>query len=128
MRAAALSDPPIDLKTGAGHITTAKFDPAGRWLATDDGSGALALWNMEGAAPRLAPLGPGQPSLSGLVFDARGHHLAGVDNAGNVRLWELRSNVLLTIACRAAGRNLTTEEWSRFIGPEPYRATCADQR
>jgi WD40 repeat protein len=127
-RTSAANEPPIDLKTGAGNITTAKFDPSGRWLATDDGSGGLALWNMEGASPRLAPLGAGQPSLSGIVFDARGEHLAGVDNAGNVRLWELRSNVLLAIACRAAGRNLTVEEWSRFIGSEPYRSTCGDER
>ena len=123
----ASSEPPIDLKTGAGNITTARFDPFGRWLATDDGAGGLALWNMEGAAPRLAPLGAGQPSLSGIVFDTRGEHLAGTDNAGNVRLWELRSNVLLSIACRAAGRNLTAEEWTRFIGSEPYRETCSDR-
>ncbi len=117
-------DSPIDLETGAGNITTARFDPSGRWLATDDGSGGLALWNMEGASPRLAPLGARQPSLSGIVFDARGEHLAGVDKAGNVQLWELRANELLWLACNAAGRNLTSEEWTRFIGPEPYRPTC----
>jgi hypothetical protein len=80
---------------------------------------------MEGAAPRLAPLGARESALSEIVFGARGEHLAGADKAGNVRLWELRSSVLVLIACRTAGRNLTREEWTRFFGSEPYRDTCS---
>ena len=32
----------------------------------------------------------------------------------------------LAIACRRAGRNLTCEEWRRFVGEEPYTATCPE--
>jgi hypothetical protein len=27
-------------------------------------------------------------------------------------------------ACQAAGRNLSREEWERYMGQEPYRAMC----
>jgi hypothetical protein len=29
-------------------------------------------------------------------------------------------------ACRAAGRNLTLEEWQRYLGDRPYELTCPD--
>jgi len=31
---------------------------------------------------------------------------------------------LLKVACQRAPRNLTRTEWRRFMGNEPYRATC----
>ena len=30
------------------------------------------------------------------------------------------------MACAAAGRNLTEEEWGRYFADEPYRDTCPD--
>ncbi|MDG2112371.1 MAG: hypothetical protein P8N02_07145 [Actinomycetota bacterium] len=40
-------------------------------------------------------------------------------------LWNLDTSTWFDIACQAAGRNLTSEEWKQF-GPrnEEYRATC----
>jgi WD40 repeat protein len=127
-RMTAPADTPVVLETGAGTTTAASFDPAGRWLAIIDGAGRLTLWNMEGATPRLAPLPSGPAELSEVVFDPRGERLATTDRAGNVLLWELRTASLLERACRVAGRDLTREEWNRFIDLEPYRATCRTDR
>jgi hypothetical protein len=42
-------------------------------------------------------------------------------------VWNLNTDEWAEIACRAAGRNMTVEEWDQF-GPEdePYRATCEE--
>lgn len=42
-----------------------------------------------------------------------------------VSRWNLDPDQWERLACLAAGRNLTTDEWSEHVGDEPYRATCA---
>jgi WD40 repeat protein len=46
---------------------------------------------------------------------------------GEARVWDLDPEHWAQIACHAAGRNLTREEWERYLGAdEPYRATCEE--
>jgi len=43
-----------------------------------------------------------------------------------VQLWDLDPDVWREAACRLAGRNLTRDEWERYMPQgEPYRATCS---
>ena len=37
------------------------------------------------------------------------------------------STTLRALACSLAGRNLTADEWTQFMGGVPYRLTCPDQ-
>jgi hypothetical protein len=42
-------------------------------------------------------------------------------------VWDLTPGDWADIACRAAGRNMTREEWEQFSwSDEPYRRTCAE--
>jgi hypothetical protein len=42
-----------------------------------------------------------------------------------VQLWDLDPGAWRDAACRLAGRNLSRDEWDRYMPPdEPYRATC----
>jgi hypothetical protein len=45
---------------------------------------------------------------------------------GTVFLWDIDVESWKSRACRRANRNLTFEEWGRFFGEEPYRATCPE--
>ncbi len=80
-----------------------------------------SLWDLD------AGVQIGDPFPNDASFKLDGvdgpHLLTGVDQY--LLDWNLDTQRWPTIACRAAGRNLTTEEWSRF-GPagEPYAATC----
>lgn len=38
--------------------------------------------------------------------------------------WDLTPEALLGGACQVAGRDLTEEEWSTYVGDEPYVRTC----
>jgi hypothetical protein len=40
------------------------------------------------------------------------------------RLWDLRLEELVKVACRTAGRNLTKEEWQLYMGNQLYQRTC----
>jgi len=41
-------------------------------------------------------------------------------------LWDVAVEAWQTRACRAAGRNLTAEEWQRYLGDRPYELTCPE--
>jgi hypothetical protein len=45
---------------------------------------------------------------------------------GTINLWRLRSDELKILACRTAGRNMTTEEWATYLPGQPYTDQCAD--
>lgn len=39
--------------------------------------------------------------------------------------WSLHADDLIETACRLAGRDLTEDEWPKYVGDSvPYRAAC----
>ena len=94
---------------------------AGDLMVTGDSEGTVWLWN--GTAPRpLTTIGGSsavlRPDGGALLLwrDGRAYELS------------LDEDHLLATACAAAGRNLTEQEWNRYLGPdEPYRQTCPGQ-
>jgi WD40 repeat protein len=99
-------------------------DPPGRWLAIGGRDGTARVWSL--ADPQAGPilLGGHQREVWALAFDPSGNRLATASSDGTVRLWDLRLENLLHLACRAAGRELTREEWSLYLPGSEYRATC----
>jgi hypothetical protein len=41
-----------------------------------------------------------------------------------VTLWDMDNAHWTELACSIVNRNLTREEWERFLPSEPYRAAC----
>lgn len=62
-------------------------------------------------------------SKSPAIFTPDGRYLVTVRDTG-ARLWEISPSDMAHEACARAARNLTREEWQRFVGREPYRKTC----
>ncbi len=62
-----------------------------------------------------------------VVFSPNGQYLGSRDQRGKVKLWRLWPDDPVSEACRRVRRNLTDEEWRRYIGDEPYRKTCEVQ-
>jgi hypothetical protein len=62
-----------------------------------------------------------------LAFSGDGRWLIGDPiYDSTVRLWPLRTDELIRLACRTAGRNLTQEEWALYFPGEDYRTTCTE--
>ncbi len=79
----------------------------------------------------LRPLGPGlfptseYEVISGAAFSPDGHQL--VLSERRQQLWLLDGDVerWRARACRLAGRDLTEDEWARYVPDTAYRKTCS---
>jgi WD40 repeat protein/DNA-binding SARP family transcriptional activator len=112
-------------KVAALPVSSIAFDPTGTILATGGGGdGITKLWTLP-ALQRYGADFPGHPGMwvhAGYTPD--GSRLIVVFADGGGVVWPASVTAWMRHACRVAGRNLTREEWSRFIGTRAYVKTC----
>jgi len=94
-------------------------------LASGGGDGKIKLWPKDGAGePAVLSHGSWVYSLA-VLADGR---LASGGGDGNVKLWLVDEQKLIAALCLRAGRNLTKDEWARYIGSDtPWQPSCRDR-
>jgi WD40 repeat protein len=117
-----LNQEPFKLVGHKGRVFGVQFSPDSQWLATAAEDNTIRLWNP--SEPQAAPvILQGHNSAVGpLAFSADGHWL--LSGSTDARLWRVNGEDLSAVACRTAGRNLTPEEWQRYLPGKPYHQTC----
>ncbi|MGH8908275.1 MAG: hypothetical protein ACRD0K_17645 [Egibacteraceae bacterium] len=116
--------PPFIGHTGA--VEGPAFSPDGKTLATASNDGTLRLWDVATGEQIAQPLGPSD-RLWGVAFSPDGATIASASADYTIRLWPLALDAWVRHACIVADRNLTQDEWDRFVGPDrPYVRACAD--
>jgi WD40 repeat protein/DNA-binding SARP family transcriptional activator/energy-coupling factor transporter ATP-binding protein EcfA2 len=109
----------------AAPVASIAFDPSGSRFATTGGSdGSTKLW----FTPTLQQQGSdlqGQPGTWGnAVFSPDGSKLIAIADDGKGFEWSATPNAWKQHACAVAGRNLTREEWARFVTGHSYAPVC----
>ncbi|GCD92168.1 BTAD domain-containing putative transcriptional regulator [Nocardioides sp. LS1] len=101
------------------------FSPDGSQLVTAGGNGSVVLWDSATGTPVSEITAPNNFLVSA-GFRPDGHSLLVAPWSGDpaVYLWDPSPEHAIAFACRAVGRDLTTEEWQQYFGDEPYRSTC----
>jgi WD40 repeat protein len=62
--------------------------------------------------------------LYNVTVSPNGRYVATISDENVVTVWMWRVADAIDQACRRLTRNLTFDEWQRYLGNEPYRKTC----
>jgi WD40 repeat protein len=112
----------VPLANQSGWISALAVTPDGRTLAVGDSDGGLVLCDLFDGQ-RLGPSLRADPgAVLGLAWMPDGS--LEVRSPETTTLWHANPGSWHTQACAVANRNLTCSEWRRYLGGEPYRATC----
>jgi WD40 repeat protein/class 3 adenylate cyclase len=111
----------------AAPVASIDFAPSGEMFATAGGSdGLVKLWST-GTQQQFGSTFAGPPGTFGNArFTPDGSKLVVVYGDGSGFVWATSIDAWRRHACHVAGRNLTREEWSRYVGSRSYTAVCAD--
>jgi WD40 repeat protein len=103
------------------------FSPDGTLLASGGSDSMIRLWDVERRQTLGLPLVGHPAPVANVVFSPDGTKLASFSNDSTIILWDLDLRSWINHACTLASRNLTQEEWERFVGSSrPYERTCQD--
>ena len=124
-----------DLATGqpvlpplAGHthwVLSAAFSPDETTLATGSRDGGIILWDLGTGRALGSPLvGGNEGWVMALAYAADGEHLLAASTT-RVTRWDAGLTSWRENACTLAGRDLSSEEWARYLPDLPYEPTCS---
>ena len=129
----------VPLVAHKNFVRTIEFSPDGRFIASGGDDGAAILWDLKSRQP-VAEFRHGSSVLSGdgtartpravnhVSFSPDGKILATDGPENDILLWDVDVVSWQRQACQRINRNLSSEEWSRYIGETPYRETCPSGR
>jgi DNA-binding SARP family transcriptional activator/WD40 repeat protein len=109
----------------ASPVASIAFAPGGDTFATTGSSDGVAkLWTAK-TRQQFGAAFPGDPSEWGSArYTPDGSKLIVVYQDGKGFVWPVSGRAWADHACAVAGRNLTREEWSRFVGGRRYVNVC----
>ena len=96
------------------------------FFATTGGSDGLAkLWSTSTLRQFGSSFAREQGAWGSAAFTPDGSKLVVVWDNGHGDVWPTNVRAWERHACFVAGRQLTREEWSRFVGRRAYKPACA---
>jgi WD40 repeat protein len=104
-------------------LISVTFSPDGQTLASGGDDGSVILWDIATGLPYDTTMAGHTSAVPSVAFSLDGQTLASSSVDGTIILWNMDWHAH---ACRAAGRNLTAEEWQRYLPDRPYELTCPD--
>jgi WD40 repeat protein len=103
------------------YVIAVAFSPNGKHLATASGTTAR-VWDVATGEEVFRVTQSEQ--VNDVAFSPDGEHLATASYNDTARVWLWQRQDLFEEACSRLSRNLTKDEWQRYLGDEPYHKTC----
>ena len=107
-------------------VSSIAFNPQLPFFATTGGSDGLAkLWSTRTSQVFGSSFPGEQAAWGSAAFTPDGSKLVVVWDDGHGDVWPTRLPAWEQHACLVAGRQLTREEWARYVGGRSYRPSCS---
>ncbi len=106
-----------------GLVTALAFSPEDKVMATGGQDGKLILWDFATHQPLGRPLYGKGDEILGLAFRPKTGELAVLADKG-LLIWKIDEASWRRVACRIANRNLTVQEWNKFLGSAERPRSC----
>ncbi len=114
------------LRLAGAPVRTIALSPDDRMLAAGAADGTITLWDLADGQAIGHPLRSHRTGLASLSFSRDGRFLASAAGDGPAVIWTVDPSAWRKLAEQLVRRNLTHEEWIRFVGSgTPYRRTFA---
>ena len=101
------------------HWVTSLAFGRDKLLASGSADKTIIVWDIATRHPIAPPIKSHIGLVSGLAFSPDSQSLASASSDGSVRLWDINVQAWQKRARNIANRNLTVDEWSRYIGDDP---------
>jgi WD40 repeat protein len=84
---------------------------------------AIRLWDAKNGVPLGEPLGATSSWFSNVFFAEDGKHVVAATDRHTLRAWPVL-DAWAEALCEKVPRNMTPQEWDRWIGAVPYACQC----
>jgi WD40 repeat protein len=95
-------------------------------LASGGGDGRIKLWPAKGTGEPVVLTHGGTIQSLAVLLDGR-LGSAGNDVDSVIKLWLVNEEKLIAALCLRAGRNLSKDEWARYMGDTPRLPRCRNR-
>jgi WD40 repeat protein len=118
---------PTILRGHQGNVTSVAFSPDGTTVASGSSDDTIRFWNLADPAAEPTILSGHEDTVRSVAFSPDGTTVASGSIDQTIRLWNPHTKFLAELACQKVWRNLTREEWARFMPSDmAYRVTCSN--
>ncbi len=116
------------LRGQESRINSIGFSRDGKLIATASLDGTIQLWVLENnRMERMLPVAfkDHNEFVWSTAFSPSGNYLLAGTRDGTLKVWPTRPELLADDVCKYLVRNMTRQEWERYVGEDiPYVYTC----